>query len=1048
MAELPSDQPARDRFTRDWAVNLAVVANAGSGKTTAISERLAAVALSAEGAEILQRTTVVTYTKKAAAQIGQRARSVLLRRMAEQGRRDAEALARLDRVFFGTIHSFCLLLARRHGSTLGVHLNPTVVDFDDEGTWQEFLEQDPMTFGELSGRQVDTFLRHAALDEIFELAQGLNTATARGLVARRPAPEAPRPTAAAMEEILALVPSRKGAATAALERNQAAVVVWLREFDAGTGRLPFPVPEGTASGIVAHYRRFFAPLKAWMAAAGGVLAGELALRFLAWRQERGIQTYADQIDTALGVLRDHALLDQLRAEGWRVVLDEAQDTDPQQFAVLVEIARPVGAAVGTWPQGGGAPPRPGHFCMVGDAQQGIYSDRADILNFQRHVAAFARGDGGERLDFAVTFRTPRRVVEVLNATLPAAFGPGAVHNLGLPPAEGAPAPLLQVDYEPLVAGPGNAAGAAWGLRLEPSTAPRGPKILDRRLADEVRQLAGRLAAGGPAAVGAAAWGDICILVPRNTWLHIVRVELERAQLKTALQMRRNRNGDNPVYAWLCGLLAVICDPTNRFEWVGVLREVFAVSDAVLAGIMADGAFQWDEPGDYPPEVADALRVVGGFVSRAADEGDTLLSFASDLAAACGLGARALRLDRDGGLADELDRLLALAGELGKDGGGPREWLRELLRGREEFRAAGRPAADAINLITCHSAKGLEWPVVIPVGLNRPISAKPPTGLRMVPGAAPGERRVVLDNDGLDADTVTSMERARLRDVVRLLYVTLTRARRALVIPWTGEDPGKNSFAALWGMDPSGLDQLGPVAPWSPPGPPEPAAPRVREAPPGRAAAPAAPFPRRVLPHQLAGKPLDLPRTALHEASLDLPGPVKDTIDPLEYGIWWHHTLELIPWDADPAALAAYAEDALARGAEQGFGERGREEWDRFLSSAPWPLLRDRRWTRQAEVGIFAPLSPGEWIDGVIDLVLHDPAARELWIVDWKTNRRQAGEADPALLGRLAAEYAPQLRAYGTCAGVFFSKNTVRLWVYSTVAGQWIAVESPAPGGTP
>jgi len=69
-------------------------------------------------------------------------------------------------------------------------------------------------------------------------------------------------------------------------------------------------------------------------------------------------------------------------------------------------------------------------------------------------------------------------------------------------------------------------------------------------------------------------------------------------------------------------------------------------------------------------------------------------------------------------------------------------------------------------------------------------------------------------------------------------------------------------------------------------------------------------------------------------------------------------------------------------------------------------------------------------------VLHDPAAREVWIVDWKTNRRLGGEGDPALLARLSAEYAGQLGAYGTCAGDFFPGCTVRKWVYSTVAGAW------------
>jgi ATP-dependent exoDNAse (exonuclease V) beta subunit len=88
------------------------------------------------------------------------------------------------------------------------------------------------------------------------------------------------------------------------------------------------------------------------------------------------------------------------------------------------------------------------------------------------------------------------------------------------------------------------------------------------------------------------------------------------------------------------------------------------------------------------------------------------------------------------------------------------------------------------------------------------------------------------------------------------------------------------------------------------------------------------------------------------------------------------------------------------------------------------------------------LPPDQWIDGVIDLVLHDPGAREVWIVDWKTNRRLTGEGDEALLGRLAAEYERQLLAYGTCASGFFSGFRMQLWVYSTVAGRLGAVSGP------
>ena len=44
------DQPDRDRFTHEGDENFAVSANAGSGKTTAISDRLAALAMREDGA--------------------------------------------------------------------------------------------------------------------------------------------------------------------------------------------------------------------------------------------------------------------------------------------------------------------------------------------------------------------------------------------------------------------------------------------------------------------------------------------------------------------------------------------------------------------------------------------------------------------------------------------------------------------------------------------------------------------------------------------------------------------------------------------------------------------------------------------------------------------------------------------------------------------------------------------------------------------------------------------------------------------------------------
>jgi ATP-dependent exoDNAse (exonuclease V) beta subunit len=1051
MSESPpppplADQAARARFRDEWRSNFAVSANAGSGKTTAISERLAAMALAPEGAELLRRTAVVTFTKKAAAQIGQRARAVLLKKLVAAGARDLAPLDHLERAFFGTIHSFCLKLAQTYGQTLGINLNPAVVAEDDEALWEEFLEQDTMAFAVLGERELRAFLRHVPLEEIFALARQLDAAMAATLRAGRPAGPPPTPAAAVLEQLLALKGKGRGVANLALSQRRASR--WAEAFARGAGFLPLYEPAGSAKDVVRLAEEWMAPLKRWLAAAAAALAGELAERYRAWRFERGMQTYGDQIDAAMAVLRDAPTLDRIRAEGWRIILDEAQDTDPQQFAVLAEVARPPGAPRGGWPGGGGAGPRPGHFCLVGDGQQAIYGGRADIGNFRRHLEAFARGEGGELLAFQVTFRAPRAVVELLNPTLAAAFGEERAHNLGPAPEPGAPAPYLQIPYSPLVPGPGNAAGRVARLPLElPEAAPEGG--VKGWLAVEARQVARRLRDGGPALVGAANWGEVCVLAPRNEWLVVVRKEFEAAGLKCALQMRKNRNGDQPAYAWMAGLLAVCCDPEDRFEWAGVLREIFAVSDGLMAlELKRHGGFRWEQPEVHAAPLREALEALRPWILQVNDEGVALGEFARGLAEAAALRAKARRLDPGGAVADELERLLAQAATLGLSGAGPRAWLEELLAGLEDGRPAGKPADDAINLLTSHSAKGLEWPVVLPLGLWRGIGKAPEQGLKLVRDAAEGPR-VYFDGASVPAETKEARERERWRELARLLYVTLTRPRRVLVLPWAegwgGRQREQPSFAQLWGdwaervapLEEALPAEIGrservrlEVAELPPPSPPSRPASLQKAAP---------PLPARLLPHQLAHAP-DLARAARHESALDEAVPVRaGAEEAIDYGLWWHETLEFFPWRAGEAEIAAHGGRRLAAAEALGFGERARGEWAAWLASAARAELEAARWTRQAELAVFAPLRPGAWMDGVIDLVLHDPLAEpgagEVWVVDWKTNRRRAGETEEALSARLGAEYAPQIAAYAASLRGAFPGARVRGWLYATGTGK-------------
>jgi ATP-dependent helicase/nuclease subunit A len=1059
------DQEARERFRLEWWQNFAVSANAGSGKTTAISERLATMALSSEASAVLPKTAVVTYTKKAAQQIGQRARAVLLRRLTEEGREDLAPLDHLESAFFGTIHSFCLLLARRYGQALGINLNPAVVAEDDERCWEEFLEQDVMTFHALASAQLDAFLRHVPLEAVFDLARSLDAATAKKLAAQAPNDHPRAPSEAILNAILAL--PLRGNGKKNIELSQRAALDWMEKWRSGRGFLPLYEPVGSSVALKQLAQDWMAPLKTWLAEAGAVLAAELAERYRIYRFERGVQTYADQIDAAIAVLHDRPTLEKIRAEGWRVILDEAQDTDPQQFAVLVEITRPVGAEPRAWPVRAGTTdiadgPRAGHFCLVGDGQQSIYGSRADIRNFMRHLTAFGRRDAGELLAFHVTFRAPQRIIDFLNAGFPAVFSAEREYNRGIAVADGVEPPYLQVPYETLAAGPHNVEG--WMNRLplvSPVTPPRG---VDDWLSEEARQVAEFLRTHGPEAMGVRHWGEIAVLAPRNSWLSTAQKAFEAAGLKVALQTRKNRNGDNPVYGWLAGLLAVVCDPENAFEWFGVLRDVLGLSDASLAKELRErGRFSWDAPEEHSAVVAAALEKIRPWILRTDDAGQPLGQIVSGLAEACGLAKKSRALDPSGGLSDELNRLIARAAELGLEGGSPREWLTELLTELDEGKPSGKPEEGAINLLTAHSAKGLEWPVVIPLGMWRRVTSKSDSGLKLVRENG-ADVRVYFDQTSLSTETALSREREQWRELVRLLYVTLTRARTRLVIPWS-ENFGKQqrgigvSFAELWGDDASwaGLkdvrETLADVAERkncleaatgneivNAPGVGDVAIPGAYDQ---RLAANDAvvmsALPARILPHQLAEKPADRVRGIRHEASEGENWTSREGDEAVEYGLWWHETMEFMPWGADDLVVESYLSSAKEAAAEIGFLTRGQRELALLKAGAAWPELMHPRWTRLAELAVFAPLSGDAWMDGVIDFVLHDEKAKITWVLDWKTNRRRPNETESEMLDRLLREYAPQLAAYGEAAKRFFPHHEIRLLVYASALGQWASV---------
>lgn len=1036
------DQAARDRFIGELHGNFAVNANAGSGKTTAIAHRLAGLALMPEAREALAKTVVVTFTRKAALEIRQRARSVLMEKLAESPGQSDGALEHLSTAFFGTIHSFCVLLARRFGQPLGADLDPEVIeDAADPELWEGFLETDTLTFASISPEDLDEFLRFRPLDSVFPLAQTLSSGVGQLLLEGPAVTARPQPDWVALESLLERKSSRKGKSQENLEASQRALADWGCAYRDGSEYLPIIKPFGTGNGVKDSYNRFFAPLKDWCARAAGRLAAELAARYRAYRRERRIQSYDDQVELATGLVGHPELLDRIRREGYRILLDEAQDTDPMQFNVLVEITRPPGSLPGAWP-GPGDPPEAGRFCLVGDAQQSIYGGRADIRNYLRHLDAFRNGSGGEVLDFSVTFRLPGRLIDFINQSVGPGFSVSVPHNQ----AVGEDDNCLQVAYLPLSPRPDVVSGRVSRLIYTPD----GGRKVEDKLKVEIEALAGALLQAGPEGLGVADWSEVCLLAPRRDWLETARECLEDHGIPVSLQIRASRNGDRPAFAWIAGLLAVIVDPENGFEWVGILREIFGVSDALLADQLDGDAPEFGMPEELPDEMREPVEVLRPFILKVDESGIEPVRFLDELMQACRLRER-LSLTQSGSTSgDDVEAIRLMAESLSSTGGGVRELYAQLIRAIDEETPSGQAGGGCLNLLTCHSSKGLEWPVVIPIGLWRPLKRRSEGGFSLVKeGAA---HRVFFDRSRMSDETVESHDRERIRENMRLLYVTLTRAERHLVLPLPDGQAGeRGSFLDTWAAgdekrlvsDLKGLPsleaggwpevQVGNEATVSAPSiemPPTEELARAREV--------SASAPRRQLPHELAKSP-DRIRSVLHEAGADEGVGAAGSGDPIDYGLWWHETMEFLPWGGEDRAVERHLESRLQAIAEAPFAERARLEIETLRQGDLWSLLRTPGLAIHTEVGVFAPGPSGNWIDGVLDLLVLPAGGLDDRVIDWKTNRRRSGETDQVLLERLASIYREQLAAYSRSIAAGLSRGTPRGFIYSTAAGAAIEV---------
>ena len=825
----PADQPARDRIKTDLAATLFVEAGAGSGKTTALVDRV--VALVVTGAAELRSIAAITFTEKAGAELRDRIRQ-RLQEAVEGGQagadRATEALAQLDAAAIGTLHSFAQRILAEH--PVESQLPPRVEVLDEVSS--------AVHFDRRWARTLDALLADPALERTILLlhAADVRPEGYRSLALAFdgswdlvedlvPAESPPPPSLASLlpkvhDAIAALGPVAEGCADPTdklLGAIGEMTGFGARLRDAGDDDLDllhlladcpsFSRGSGRAASWPGGKEVVLEALGAVVAAVDEVkatvldgcahhLGSALRAHTLAAadaRRAAGRLEFHDLLVLARQVLRHPeqgpVVRRSLHARYQRLLLDEFQDTDPIQIELAVRIAGldPDTADAPGWAD---VPVAPGRLFVVGDPKQSIYRfRRADIAVFMAARDRFGP-EGGGAVELTANFRTGAPIVDWVNGTFRTLMEE--------PPDEDVP------DSQP----------AYLDLDAQRPAAPAGPPVAvvgavphpKGTGADELRTAEAGDVANAITTAMAERWqvrdgddgwrdcrlGDITVLVPARTTLPFLEDAFDAARIPFRAESSSLVYASRAVRDLLMVLRAAD-DPTDALRIVSALRTPLlgcGDDDLFRHKVLQGRGWAYNTP--TPPDPADGIVSAGLAFLRSVHEQRHWQS-PSELLDRVARERRALELGFAEGRPRDVWRRLRFvidqARAWSEATGGS---LRSYLHWVDQQTAEGARVAesvlpetddDAVRIMTIHAAKGLEFPITIVSGLSARPGGFPKSVDVHFPraGGSVGYRmgKAVVTAEFQAAKPID--EQMGYDERVRLLYVACTRACDHLVV---------------------------------------------------------------------------------------------------------------------------------------------------------------------------------------------------------------------------------------------------------------------------
>lgn len=848
---LEQDERARERITQEIDHSFFVEAAAGSGKTSSLVDRMAAMV----GAGIdVSRICAITFTKAAAKEFYNRFQKKLMQYSREETdkirrERYAEALRSIDLCFMGTIDSFSNMMLHEHPFEAGIP-SETFICAESDATSAYLAEYARIKRGDYGADLLEKYERFCAVqekpDEAFARLIGTFTARREADFVYQPPEDMDVNTPFTTwknqlvltlkyllehSEFISNVKDSQKAYTALPKSREILRSDWndkigavIREMKSisllrlGKGKnnavlspkeIDAPYPElfdahENARGTLDYYylnltesdayKRLkmvqYAATMDFLVSASTAISDEIC--------RKGTMTFHDALLRLRNMLRCDAenggrLIRHIAKRHSYYLVDEFQDTDPLQAEVVFYLT-----AQEPNPDWTKCMPRPGSLFIVGDPKQSIYRFRgADVASFLRVRSIFEQG-AGEVLYLSRNFRSTVKMREMFNDVFPEMLQENGNVQSGYHQI-----PIPETDEDTVTTG-------VYTYHV----------LFNRKLVDDgeqivsvIRQLVGnpavRLKDGNP-----PSFRDIMIITHAKMRIPVIAKELSATGIPVHVEGKIVFN-DCPALNAAVDLFAAAIAPTDAMSvYKALTSAAFYIPYEMIRNYSSIGgklnAFcENEEVLSQFPSIQHALETIKKYASESytTDSAALFQMIADDAKLFAVTGSEYLEYYC---FAVELLRAEEAAGTVVTHADAA-AYLRSLLTDSGEERCVSLSADDnRVHIANLHKVKGLQAPIVI---LADPNAKDFEPTFRMTHEPDTTECRVFKLQFRQDNITITYSETEQFSGDVdtpwndececmtaekqRLLYVAATRAEKILIIGDSIKENGERHAGNPW-----------------------------------------------------------------------------------------------------------------------------------------------------------------------------------------------------------------------------------------------------------